>query len=133
MLRVMCYVLRTMFSTPHNILLLTIAACVAAITIFLCWDVLHRGRHPQPLQSDERRQNILKKTEETIDVIKQKVHESTTYLVLLGEVLKKVMDVAHNFGERRREAKEEREAEEECEDCEPSEKKKSRKAKIEVE
>jgi hypothetical protein len=67
--------------------------------------------------------NILKKTEETIDVVKDKIHESTTYLVLLGEVLKKVMDVAHGFGERRREAKENKEAEEEsnCEECEDEE------------
>jgi hypothetical protein len=123
-----------MFSTPHNILLLTIAACVAAITIFLCWGMFYivAGiRNLFKVTNDVK--NILKKTEETIDVIKNKVHESTTYLVLLGEVLKKIMDVAHGFGERRREAKEEREAEEDCEDCDPSEKKKSRKAKIEVE
>jgi hypothetical protein len=124
-----------MFSTSHDILLLTISVCVAAITIFLCWGMFYivAGiRNLFKVTNDVK--NILKKTEETIDVIKQKVHESTTYLVLLGEVLKKIMDVAHNFGERRREAKEEREAEEDdCEDCEPSEKKKSRKAKIEVE
>lgn len=59
--------------------------------------------------------NLLKRAEETIEVVKKKVLESTTYFALLGEVLKKVMDVAHSFGERHREAKE-RKAEEEYEE-----------------
>jgi hypothetical protein len=124
-----------MFSTPHNILLLTIAVCVAAITIFLCWGMFYLVagiRNLYGITKDFK--NLFKKIEELIDALKGKIHESATYLVLFGEVLKKVMDVAHIFGERRREAKEERRAEEEdCEDCDPSEKKKSRKAKIEVE
>jgi hypothetical protein len=110
-----------MFSTSHDILLMTIAACVAAFTIFACWGLFYLVagiRNLYGITKDFK--NLFKKIEEVIDVLKNKIHESTAYLTLFGEVLKKVMDVAHAFGERRREKREEAaEAEEEgdCEEC----------------
>lgn len=115
-----------MFSTPHNILLLTIAACVAAFTIFSCWGLFYliaAIRNVYGVTKDFK--NLFKKAEEVIDVLKNKIHESTSYLVLFGEVLKKVMDVAHAFGDRRREKEKDVEPEEECEceECESEEEK----------
>jgi|GEM_PF-252259 hypothetical protein len=139
MLCVTRYALRAMFSTSHDILLLTIAACVAAFTIFLCWGMFYlvaMARNTFKIIKDVK--NILQKVEETVDLLKSKIHESASYLLLLGEVLKKVMDVAHDFGERRREAKEAREAEEEedecgCEECQDApDIKKSKPQKIKV-
>jgi hypothetical protein len=107
-----------MFSTSNDILLLTISVCVAAFTIFACWAMFYLVaaiRNLYGITKDFK--NLFKKVEEVIDVLKNKIHESTTYLTLFGEVLKKVMDVAHAFGDRRREKKEDVEPEEEC-DCE---------------
>jgi hypothetical protein len=127
-----------MFSTSHDILLLTIAACVAAFTIFFCWGLFYLVaaiRNVYGVTKDFK--NLFKKIEEVIDVLKNKIHESTSYLILFGEVLKKVMDVAHIFGEHRRGKREEREAdeaEEECEEkCEDaSDIKKTKPKKVEV-
>ena len=128
-----------MFSTSQDVLFLTIAACVAAFTIFSCWGLFYlvaMARNAFKISKDLK--NILQKVEETIDLLKGKIHESASYLLLLGEVLKKVMDVAHNFGERRREAKEAREAEEDederaCEEGkDASDIKKSKPQKIKV-
>ena len=125
-----------MFSTSHDILLLTIAACVAAFTIFLCWGMFYlvaMARNTFKIIKDVK--NILQKVEETVDLLKSKIHESASYLLLLGEVLKKVMDVAHNFGEHRREAKEARETEEDednCEECASEEKKEEKSRKVKV-
>jgi hypothetical protein len=130
-----------MFSTSHDILLLTIAACVAAFTIFTCWGLFYLVagiRNLYGITKDFK--NLFKKIEELIDALKGKIHESATYLVLFGEVLKKVMDVAHIFGERRREKKETEEKVEECdcdEDCDgkcedASDIKKSKTQKIKV-
>jgi hypothetical protein len=118
MLGVTCYVICDMFSTSNDILLLTISACVAAFTIFACWGLFYLVagiRNLYGITKDFK--NIFKKIEEVIDVLKNKIHESTAYLTLFGEVLKKVMDVAHAFGERHREKRAEREADEAKEEC----------------
>jgi TRAP-type C4-dicarboxylate transport system permease small subunit len=129
-----------MFSTSHDILLLTISVCVAAFTIFLCWGMFYlvaMARNTFKIIKDVK--NILQKVEETIDLLKSKIHESASYLLLLGEVLKKIMDVAHGLGERRREAKEEKETKEnedecDCEECKDDNscEKKSKPQKIKV-
>lgn len=93
-----------MFSTSNDILLLTIAACVAVFTFFICWGLFYLVagiRNVYGVTKDFK--NLFKKIEEVIDALKGKIHESATYLVLFGEVLKKVMDLAHAFGDRRRE------------------------------
>lgn len=109
-----------MFSTSNDILLLTIAACVAVFTFFACWGLFYvvaSIRNVYGITKDFK--NLFKKAEDLIDVLKNKVHESSTYFLLFGEVLKKVMDVAHMFGNRRRDKKHDEEDEEECgcEDC----------------
>ena len=105
-----------MFSTSHDILLLTIAACVAAFTIFLCWGMFYLIAGVRNIYNITKEfKNIFRKIEETIDLFKNKIHESSTYLVLLGELLKKGMEVAHHFSEKREEKREAREAE--AEDC----------------
>lgn len=99
-----------MFSTSKDVLFLTIAVCVAAFTLFSCWGLFYMVAGIRNLYKVTKDfANIFKKIEEVIDALKSKIHESATYFVLFGEVLKKVMDVAHAFGERRREKKEEAE------------------------
>jgi hypothetical protein len=107
-----------MFSTSHDILLLTIAACVAAFTFFACWGLFYLVamiRNVYGITKDFK--NLFKKIEDLIDVLKNKVHESSTYFLLFGEVLKKVMDIAHSFGNRRRDKNESDDAGDKC-DCE---------------
>jgi mevalonate pyrophosphate decarboxylase len=119
-----------MFSTSQDILFLTIAVCVAFFTLFSCWGLFYMMsaiRNVYKITKDFK--DIFKKIEETIDALKSKIHESASYLVLFGEVMKKVMDVAHTFGERHREK---REAEENFREKDASDIKKSKPRKIKV-
>lgn len=108
-----------MFSTSNDIMLLTISVCVAAFTFFVCWGLYYLVagiRNVYGITKDFK--NMFKKIEEVIDAIKSKIHESASYMLLFGEVLKKVMDVAHAYGDRRREKREADKKEEcECEEC----------------
>ncbi|MDD5528047.1 MAG: hypothetical protein PHO56_03690 [Patescibacteria group bacterium] len=84
-----------MFSTSHDILLLTIAACVAAFTIFLCWGMFYliaMTRNVFKIVKDIRR--IIDKAEGILDAIKEKINSSASYLFLIGEGLKKIVEIA---------------------------------------
>ncbi|MDD4902333.1 MAG: hypothetical protein PHE24_04295 [Patescibacteria group bacterium] len=84
-----------MFSTSHDILLLTIAACVAAFTIFLCWGMYYlvaMARNFFKIVKDIRR--IIDKAEGVVDALKEKINSSAGYLYLIGEGLKKIVEIA---------------------------------------
>jgi hypothetical protein len=84
-----------MFSTSHDVLLLVIAACVAAFTIFLCWGMFYliaMTRNAFKIFKDVRR--IFDKIEGIIDAVKEKVDSSAGYLFLIGEGIKKVVEIA---------------------------------------
>jgi len=103
-----------MFDTSKDILFLTISICVAVFTIFFCWGMYYfiaMVRNVFKVTDDAR--NILKKTEEAIDLVKMKISESVSYVMLFGEALKKVVDFAKDFSEKKRERKEEEEKAEE--------------------
>jgi hypothetical protein len=84
-----------MFSTSHDILLLTIAACVAAFTIFLCWGMFYliaMTRNVFKIVKDFRR--IFDKIEGVVDALKEKINSSASYLFIIGEGLKKIVEIA---------------------------------------
>jgi hypothetical protein len=84
-----------MFSTSHDILLLTIAVCVAAFTIFLCWGMFYlvaMGRNIFKIFKDVRR--IFDKVEGVIDAVHEKIDSSASYMFLIGEGIKKIVEIA---------------------------------------
>jgi hypothetical protein len=100
-----------MFSTSHDVLLLTISACVAAFTIFLCWGMFYligMASNLFKIVKDARR--MVDKVEGLIDAIKDKVNSSASYLFLIGEALKKILEVSKEWRGKK-------EADHEC-DCE---------------
>jgi hypothetical protein len=121
-----------MFSTSHDILLLTIAACVAAFTIFLCWGMFYligMASNVFKIVKDARR--MVDKIEGLIDAIKDKVNSSASYLFLIGEALKKIMEMSKEW-RGKKEADRECECNEEecdCEECQEEEVKPSEKSK----
>lgn len=138
----MCYALCDMFSTSHDILLLTIAACVAAFTIFLCWGMFYliaMISNTYKIIKDARR--MVDKVEGILDAIKEKINSSASYLFLIGEGLKKVLEMSKEWRHRKDKDDEDEDCDCDCDhdhdcDCqknESSEKKKARKAKVETE
>jgi hypothetical protein len=122
-----------MFSTSHDILLLTIASCVAAFTIFLCWGMFYlvaMTRNVFKFFKDVRR--IFDKVEGVIDAVKEKVDSSAGYLFLIGEGIKKVVEIAKVWHSKQ-EHEHECDGEEcTCEDCQEDEKKDDKARKVKV-
>jgi hypothetical protein len=83
-----------MFQTSTDILWLTIAACVALLTIFSCWGIFYL------IQIVRRSSNMFKGVEQMIaninDVIKttkEKIEHSAAYLSVLADGAKKVVEI----------------------------------------
>jgi hypothetical protein len=87
-----------MFHSSQDILFLTIAACVAAFTIFSCWGIFYIVgglRNIFKISHDARR--LLEKAEGILDALREKINSSASYLFIVGEALKKIMEAAKDF------------------------------------
>ena len=120
-----------MIETSKDILLVTIAVCIVAFTFFSCWGLFYlvgMVRNAFKISKDAR--NILKKVEEAIELIKEKIQSSTSYLLLIGEAVKKILEIMSErgikFPFKKKRGKEEED--EEYEEEEP--RRKSRKFKV---
>lgn len=88
-----------MFSTSGDILNLVLAVCVAALTIFLCTSLYYF------ISSFKKVHQLLRiiesgvnKTEELINLAKDKIRNGGAYLMILGELAKKAMDYFSDKG-----------------------------------
>ncbi|MFA5247641.1 MAG: hypothetical protein WC415_00115 [Patescibacteria group bacterium] len=102
-----------MFSTSQDILFLVIATCVAAFTIFSCWGLFYFVgilRNSFKVSRDARR--IIEKAEGILDALKEKINSSASYLFLIGEALKKIVEVTKDFRDKKNSKKKDKESEE---------------------
>jgi hypothetical protein len=93
-----------MFNESKDILIWTISVCVAAFTIFACWGMFYIVgglRNFFKIAQDIR--DVFKKIEETIEAVKGKVGQSASYIFLLGEALKKIMEATRAYSDRKKE------------------------------
>lgn len=123
-----------MLESSRDVLFITIAVCIAAFTIFSCWGLFYFVgviRNAFKISKDAR--NILKKAEEAIELIKEKIQSSTSYLLLIGEAVKKILEIMSDrgikFPFKKKKARDE-EYEEDEEDEEPRRKEKPKKFKV---
>ncbi len=82
-----------MFTTSADILNIILSVCLIALTFFLCWAIYYF------VASLARVHRLLKtvetgmvKAEEVIDMIKDKLKNSATYLMIFAEVAKRAME-----------------------------------------
>jgi 1,4-dihydroxy-2-naphthoate octaprenyltransferase len=95
-----------LFQTSGDILHLVLAACIAVLTFFLCWALYYF------ISSVQRIHRVIKKVEagvdkaeQLMDMIKDKVHNSASYVMMAGEIIKKVSELAKNRYEKKSEEK----------------------------
>jgi hypothetical protein len=126
-----------MFSTSKDVLFLTIAACVAAFTIFSCWGLFYLVgmlRNTFKIVKDARR--MVDKVESILDALKEKINSSASYLFLIGEALKKILEMSREWrGKKEKDSCCDSECSEEgcdCEECTPEEKKEEKSRKVKV-
>lgn len=72
---------------------LTIALCVFLITVFLCWALYYFVRlGKNAVYTVEKFTTVLKKADEVMDIAKQKLHSSGTYIAIAANTAKSVVE-----------------------------------------
>ncbi len=85
-----------MFDTSRDILNIVIAVSIAGFTFFVCWAIFYfimMLRQSFKIVK-EMRQRLLK-IDEVINLVKEKIQSSTSYLVLIGEGVKKLLEMVN--------------------------------------
>ena len=82
-----------MFSTSADILNLVLSICLVSLTFFLCWGIYYFVSSIRTIHRlITRIEGGVAKAEEIIEIAKDKLKNSATYFMLLGEIAKKAMD-----------------------------------------
>jgi len=83
-----------MLSSSKDVLLLVSAICVAMFTFFTCWGLYYLvGMLRNVFKISKDAGNILVKTEETIDAIKNKINSSSSQLFMISQAVKGILDI----------------------------------------
>lgn len=95
-----------MFSTSTDILNLVLAICAIALTFFLCWAIYYlvAGVH-RIHKIIGRLEGGVAKAEEMLEIAKEKLKNSATYFMILGEIAKKAMEFVQEKQAQKRERK----------------------------
>ena len=82
-----------MFATSHDILNLVLSVCAAILTFFLCWALYYFIDSIYKIHRLIKRvENSVGRAEEIIEMVKDKIKNSSAYLMILGEIAKKAME-----------------------------------------
>lgn len=97
---------KIMFATSHDILNWVLAASSGVLVFFLCWALYYFIASAQKIyRLIKQVERGVDKAESLIDLIRDKISSSATYLNIFGEVLKRGME----FAKARKNTKNERE------------------------
>jgi len=81
-----------MFSTSRDVLNLILSVCIAALTFFVCWAIYYFVASVQKIHKLIKQIEAgVTKVEEIIDIARDKLKNSATYFMILGEVAKKAL------------------------------------------
>ncbi len=91
-----------MFSTSNDILNLVLSVCLISLSFFLCWAIYYFVVSVQRIHKLIKRvEKGMTKAEEIIDIAKDKLKNSTTYFMVLGEIAKKAMEFVQEKKEKK--------------------------------
>lgn len=93
-----------MFETSSDILNLVLAACIIALTFFLCWGIYYFVVAVQKWYKITKRvERGVEDVEDIIFTVKEKLHGSAAYLLTLGDVAKKIFEYVKDKKEEKKE------------------------------
>jgi len=95
-------ILTTMFETSKDFLNIAIGASVVGLSAFACWAVYYFARILQQVFAiikDMR--SRLHKVDELIKTVKDKLEHTTSYLLLISEGVKKLVEVIKDRTEKK--------------------------------
>lgn len=95
-----------MFSTSIDILNLVLTVCIFFLTIFLCWAIYYFIAFAHSIRRITKKvEQGVDKAGEVVEMAKQKLSNSSVYLSVLGNLVKKAMDFAKERKETRKAGK----------------------------
>lgn len=97
-----------MFETSKDLLNIAIAISVAGFAFFVCWAIYYFARiMAQVFGIIKDMRSRLHRIDELIKTFKEKIEHSTSYLLLIGEGVKKLVEVIKDrTGDRHHKKKE---------------------------
>jgi hypothetical protein len=83
-----------MFETSKDFLNLSIGISIFGLAAFLCWTIYYFARIMQQFfKVVKEMRDRLGKLDELVKMVKEKIEHSTSYLLLIGEGVKKLVEV----------------------------------------
>ncbi|MFH0955778.1 MAG: hypothetical protein V1801_01005 [Candidatus Falkowbacteria bacterium] len=90
----------------RDLLYIVISISVLIFTIFSCWAIYYAARILQQFfKIVKETRDRLNKFDELMKVIKEKIEFSTSYLPLIGEGVKKLVEIIKNRAEKKKKSK----------------------------
>jgi hypothetical protein len=91
-----------MFETSKDILNIVIAVSIFGIAFFLCWGMYYLNMSlRQIFKAVREMRDRFHKIDELTDAIKEKIDHSASYLFLIGEGVKKLVEVIGRYTEKK--------------------------------
>lgn len=87
-----------MIATTQDILNIVKAGAVGLLAIFICWAIYYFAMIlRQMLKVIRETRERLRKVDEVLKTFKEKIERSTSYLLLIGEGMKKLVEVIKDY------------------------------------
>ncbi len=99
----------SLIQTSNDLLLVVIAVCILGLTIFLAWFIYYLAMIMRQAYFviKEMRERI-KKVDQILNSVKEKIDHCTSYLLIIGEGIKKLVELIKDRGEIRERKKKEK-------------------------
>ena len=96
-----------MIETSKDLLNIVITASIAGLTIFICWAIFYLAMIlRQVFKIVKEMRDRTHKIDELIKILKNKIGSSASYLMLIGEGVKKLVEVVKEYaGENKKNKK----------------------------
>jgi hypothetical protein len=93
-----------MLENTENILNITKSICLAGFTFFICWAIYYFVMiFKQIFKITKETRERFGKLDQIIKNLSQKIEHSTSYLFLIGQGVKKIANIVHEYSERKKE------------------------------
>lgn len=95
-------------NNQQDLLYLVISISVLGLTFFICWAIYYLIMIlKQSSQTIKEMRDRLHKVDTAIDMLKEKIEHSASYLLLIGEGIKKLVEIMKSRGEKKKKTKKE--------------------------
>jgi len=100
----------SIIQTSNDLLLVVLAFCLLWLTIFLAWSIYYLAMIMRQVYfTIKEMRDRIKKVDQLLDSLKEKIDHSTSHLMLIGEGIKKLVELvkerSEKWGEKKKKEK----------------------------